>query len=579
MADLLDTLRSNGVNDLLPADLADRLSQLGIDNVTTSTNGDVTVIRGTVRPLTDRGLPQLGMLPIEAPGINGGLRAQLAVRRNGSGQVTQWAVDLDLDRLAIAVPGLRPAREVREPARATRLADEPSRRDVRIVGRGVLRIAAAGGAAPEVTLIDALDATTPFGDHGALAALTFEPPSFFIGSSAFGFTVDQVTYDQSTNLSPSPKPPDWRGIALRRATFYLPPGAPVVGDVSVGVEDVFLGDPVGVEGTATLEFGGAAINTPPTLVVEIEGSGGTWTAIATTSLDPSPGLRQDRFNAQLPGARPPAAHVRGRLSPAPAGSPTITWRLNGENVAASGFDVLPGDTLEVTIGNTPPIVCTFTGTWSAAPTVDLQIGAGRWVNTASVSGGSTALGAAAFGTFDGNGRRDLHVEVGPGQPRHGRRLPPADVAAHRREPPAHAPRGGQDGTPRARRRARRHHRADARGLRRRGVRRGRHRHGRGGDGRRRRRHLPAPALARRGQARPRPPCGRRHRRCRRGRREPDRRGDHRQDGFRQPRSPVRRPVTSSARRTCSSCYDSDELSPRATGLVDNGVSRHQGAAE
>ncbi len=105
MADLLDTLRSNGVNDLLPADLADRLSQLGIDNVTTSTNGDVTVIRGTVRPLTDRGLPQLGTLPIEAPGINGGLRAQLAVRRNGSGQVTQWAVDLDLDRLAIAVPG------------------------------------------------------------------------------------------------------------------------------------------------------------------------------------------------------------------------------------------------------------------------------------------------------------------------------------------------------------------------------------------------------------------------------------------------------------------------------------------
>lgn len=403
MADLLDTLRSNGVNDLLPADLADRLSQLGIDNVTTSTTGDVTVIRGTVRPLTDRGLPQLGTLPIEAPGINGGLRAQLAVRRNGSGQVTQWAVDLDLDRLAIAVPGVRPAREVREPARATRLADEPSRRDVRIVGRGVLRIAAAGGAAPEVTLIDALDATTPFGDHGALAALTFEPPSFFIGSSAFGFTVDQVTYDQSTNLSPSPKPPDWRGIALRRATFYLPPGAPVVGDVSVGVEDVFLGDPVGVEGTATLEFGGAAINTPPTLVVEIEGSGGTWTAIATSSLDPSPGLRQDRFNAQLPGARPPAARVRGRLSPAPAGSPTITWRLNGENVAESGFDVLPGDTLEVTIGNTPPIVCTFTGTWSAAATVDLQIGAGRWVNTASVSGGSTALGAAAFAHSTGTG--------------------------------------------------------------------------------------------------------------------------------------------------------------------------------
>jgi len=403
LSDLLNTLRSNGANDLLPADLADRLSNLGIDNVTTTTNGDVTVIRGTVRPLAERGLPQLGTLPIEAPGITGGLRAQVAVRRNGSGQVTQWAVDLDLDRLAIAVPGLRPAREVREPARATRLADEPSGRDVRIVGRGVLRIAAQGGAAAEVTLIDALDATTPFGDHGALAALTFEPPSFFIGSSAFGFTVDEVTYDQSTNLSPVPKPPRWRGIALRRATFYLPPGAPIVGDVSVGVQNVFLGDPVGVEGTATLEFGGAAINTPPTLVVELQGSGGTWTPIATTSLDPGPGARQDRFNAPLPGTRPPAAHVRGRLDPAPTGSPTITWRLNGDDVAESGFDVLPGDTLEVTIGATPPIVCTFTGSWSAAPTVDLQIAAGRWVNATSITGGPTVLGTAAFGHSTGAG--------------------------------------------------------------------------------------------------------------------------------------------------------------------------------
>ena len=132
-----------------------------------------------------------------------------------------------------------------------------------------------------------------------------------------------MTYDQSTNLSPSPKPPDWRGIALRRATFYLPPGAPVVGDVSVGVEDVFLGDPVGVEGTATLEFGGAAINTPPTLVVEIEGSGGTWTTIATTSLDPSPGLRRTASMRSFPAlARPRRTCAGGSALPRPGARPS-----------------------------------------------------------------------------------------------------------------------------------------------------------------------------------------------------------------------------------------------------------------
>ena len=403
MADLLDTLRSNGVNDLLPADLADRLSQLGIDNVTTSTTGDVTVIRGTVRPLTDRGLPQLGTLPIEAPGINGGLRAQLAVRRNGSGQVTQWALDLDLDRLAIAVPGLRPAREVREPARATRLADEPSRRDVRIVGRGVLRIAAAGGAAPEVTLIDALDATTPFGDHGALAALTFEPPSFFIGSSAFGFTVDQVTYDQSTNLSPVPEAARLAGhrpaagnvlpaagrAPRRRRQRGRPGRVPRRPRRRRGHRDA------GVRRRRdqhTTHTGGGDRGQRRDLDADRDDLTRPEPGVGRTGSTPRfPALARPRRTC-AGGSAPPRPGAR----PSPGGSTATTWRSRASTCCPATPSRSPS-------GNTPPIVCTFTGAWSAAPTVDLQIGAGRWVNTTSVSGGSTALGAAAFGHSTGTG--------------------------------------------------------------------------------------------------------------------------------------------------------------------------------
>lgn len=392
MTNLLDTLQSNGVKDLLPGDLADKLKDLGVTIDSNTVNGDVRVIRGSVLPLSDRGLPQLGALPLQAPGLSSGLRFQLAVRRPGNGPVDAWALDLDLDRVTLLVPGLRPAREKREPARATRLEDEPSRRDVRVVGRGVLRIAAENGATPEVSLIDRLDSSDPFGPHGPVVTLGFEPPSFFIGASSFGFTVDQLTYDQSTNLSPAPKPPEWRGLALRRATLYLPPGAPVLGDISLGVENVFLGDPVGVEGTATLEFGGAA-DTPLALVVEQETSPGVWTALAVASIA-EPGTRQDRVTAALQGSQPPTAHARAHLTTTPVG--TVTWRLNGAEVDPNGFDVLPGDTLEVRLDQAAPTVCAFTGTWTAEPTITATLGGGSWPNATSISGQAGDLASAQF---------------------------------------------------------------------------------------------------------------------------------------------------------------------------------------
>ncbi len=392
MADLLDTLRSSGVDDLLSGDLSDKLRALGVTIDSDTTNGDVRVVRGTVLPLSDRGLPQLGTLPLQAPGLSSGLRFQLAVRRPGGGPVDEWALDLDLDRVTLLVPDLRPARERREPARATRLEAEPNRSDVRVVGRGVLRVAAQSDDTPTVSMIDRLDDTDPFGPRGPVATLGFEPPSFFLGSSEFGFTVDELTYDQSGSLSPAPKPPEWRGLALRRATLYLPPGAPLLGDISLGVQDVFLGDPVGVEGTATLEFGGAA-DTPLALVVEQETVPGTWTALAVTSIA-EPATRQDRVTAALQGSQPPAARVRARLTTTPTG--TVTWRLPGGTSDPDGFDAMPGDTLEVRLDDAAPTVCAFTGTWATEPTITLALAGGTWTNATSLSGRATDLASAVF---------------------------------------------------------------------------------------------------------------------------------------------------------------------------------------
>ena len=392
-SDLLQSLRENGVSDLLPGDLEQQLRSLGLSDVSvTNPSSDVTVVRGTVAPVGTGGgtLPRVGALPIEAPGLTSGLRAQLAVRTSG-GEVAQWALDLDLDRVALVVPGLRPAREQREPARATRLVDEPSRTDVRVVGRGVLRIAATGGATPEVSLVDRLDATTPFAPRGPVATLNFEPPSFFLGGSSFGFTVEELVYDQSPTSSPSGRLPAWRGLGLKRATFYLPPGAPVVGDVSVGVENLWLGDPVGVDGTATLEFGGAA-DTPLLLTVEQQ-VGTTWQSLAVSGVSAT-GTRPDAFTAALQGSQPPAARVRAGLSTTPVGA--VKWRLPHGQTDPTGFDVLPGDFFDVRVDSAAPTTCTFTGTWTAEPTVDLTLGGLSWTNVTSLTGKPADLAGATF---------------------------------------------------------------------------------------------------------------------------------------------------------------------------------------
>src|SRR4029079_9482581 len=94
-------------------------------------------------------------LGIQVPGVNTGLPFQLTLFRAtaGSGQNLEPAssrlqLDLILSRVAIQIPGLRPARFVAaDAARPASLAPDLSRSMVRIAGSGVLRLRVAGRAA------------------------------------------------------------------------------------------------------------------------------------------------------------------------------------------------------------------------------------------------------------------------------------------------------------------------------------------------------------------------------------------------------------------------------------------------
>ena len=393
MSDLEQLLRSAGVTDPLPIEVVDALASLGaVSQRRPFTHGNVRGEHFTLAPLSSA-LPGLGRTAVEAPGITTGLQAQVACLMSGN-TMQEWALDLDLDRVAIVAPDLRAAREVRTPAAPTRLEPLTNATDVRIVGRAVLRIAATDGQAPSVSFIDRLDEVDPFGDHGAFTTFTAQPPSFFLGSSRFGMTVRNCTSDRSRARSPGGHAPAWKGFAIERATLFLPPNAAVLGDVSLGVRGVFLGEPLGVEGTAFLEFGGEQ-DTPLVVTIEYQDpTTHTWSALTLQAVDTTPGIRQDRYTAAIPGVHPPVANLRAAPTPAAAGS--IDWTLNGRMIDPTGFDAMPGDVLEARQGNQAGTHVAFTGSFPSVSTVDVSWSGHDWANVTSLAGGAGALAGAEF---------------------------------------------------------------------------------------------------------------------------------------------------------------------------------------
>src|SRR5881394_200224 len=340
--DLLTALRDAGISDLLPTEIERLLSALELQGATAPTvAGDLETLAGTAVPAAGPALPGLTGLPLGAPALPGDLPVQVSVHTGAAGQ-PRWAVDLGLDPLTVPFPGLRPAQEVVQPGRPTMLVEIAGA--VRVVGRGALRISAAGGATPRVSLLDGLHPSDPFGPHGAVPGLTLEPASFLVGASEFGFTVEDLGWDEA-------------GLTLRRATLYLPPGAPVVGAASAAVEDLFLGNPAGVKGTASAQFGGHGEPPPaPQFEVKVEvawddpGARGLAEAVPSRA---EATVRWPGDHVALPGGG------SAPIAPPGGGAPP-EWKLRGSwgHDRASGSDEF---TLALDVAGSPDGIAAVAG--------------------------------------------------------------------------------------------------------------------------------------------------------------------------------------------------------------------------
>ena len=332
--DLLATVPGAG---LIPSDVSEQLENLAILEHRSTISGEAYIHYGTIRSVAaDIGLPALQSWPVEIPGLNQGLPFQLTFTRatatTGStleAAPSEWRLDLLIDQVSIVIPDLRPAKPAGgSGVDALHLVPDASRSRVRIYGSGVFRIAStlsSGGVVAR--FVDEPDTFDPAAPTGTVLSLGFDPPHFFFGDSQFGLTVDRLTYDDAEDYTPPEieargHDATWRGISIKQATFYAPPNLPMVGDVSVGVRDVLLGSPFGIQGQVRVEFGQTPLD--PSVITYLQLIDGSYKSMGAAIPDAGEG-----YEIEFLAGTPASAQVRTQLG---SGATADWWLPDGKSV-------------------------------------------------------------------------------------------------------------------------------------------------------------------------------------------------------------------------------------------------------
>ena len=236
--------------------------------------------------------------PIHIPGLIQGLPFRLAVARDTApaGQQeprpSRWILDIEVTDLEVQIPGVRAAQRSGgsgvTPLTLAPAGDSDASRRVYLAGSTVIRISGGGAGGAQVELADTPDPLDPDAPTGAVIHLTAKPPDFLFGSSQYGLTLDSFDIDLSTGYTPAAimargHDETWKGVAFRDATFFFPPSTPLVHSLSVGVRDVIIGSPGGLQGQLSVEFGQDFADVPNTrITIQLQTSSSP-TTLATSA--------------------------------------------------------------------------------------------------------------------------------------------------------------------------------------------------------------------------------------------------------------------------------------------------------
>ncbi|RKF19860.1 hypothetical protein DBZ36_05220 [Alginatibacterium sediminis] len=256
----------------LPANVQAFVNRFSVINHTSTSSNSAIFHHGLVQPLRDvinQSVDdlKLGDNILKLPGIDTGVAFQLSFGREQTiddlePASTNWRLDLVLESFELVLPFLYPAIYVPDEGTNPRhLKPDPNRSRVSISGSVVLRIEKPSqNSGVIVRLVDKPDPLDPFAQTGFVARVAFSPPHFFIKGSEFGFTIIDVLYDRSEQHTPAEivergQNNSWMGFLINEATFYAPRGCPIIGDLSAGVRDFIIGEPLGFQGEFELQFG------------------------------------------------------------------------------------------------------------------------------------------------------------------------------------------------------------------------------------------------------------------------------------------------------------------------------------
>lgn len=273
----LSELLPTAIAGVVPDPMVERVGALTVVDYRASIGPNLTVHTGALQAAADVLDLDTSQWRLRVPGLTTGLRFRLSVFRaaapavplvggvggtfNAEPAPIGWQLDILLGDLEVSFPGLRAASRIPgSGATATHLEPAVPPAPVWFLVSGALQIAARPGTPPQISLIDTPDPLDPAAPNGLVVRMTANPPHFLFGSSQVGLTIDRLVLD----LSDVYTPPEiaarnhgegWRGLYLREATFFFPRDTPVVGALSIGVRELIMGDPLGLQGEAVIEMG------------------------------------------------------------------------------------------------------------------------------------------------------------------------------------------------------------------------------------------------------------------------------------------------------------------------------------
>jgi hypothetical protein len=404
---------------MVPAHVTQLLERMAVLDVRTLESQRAFIHQGTLRsPLG--ALPPAGGREIDTSDLSYGVPFQLTFPRTppGLGQTvepgpTGFTLDLLLNRVQIPMP-FTAARLV--PAEGTHPAhlvkDEQGRR-VHLVASGVYRIELRADGSLDTRFVDSPDPFDPEAPAGAVFNCWFEPPHFVMGH--VGVTVRKVTIDSSSTVTPDSvlargQDASWQGIAIEEATFYFPGNTPILGRASLGIRDLLLGSPFGLQLEVHAELGRnlAAHTDPLAGKVQLFAEGSS-SPLPVSQLDtrrfsvPVSGDTPLRLRAHLPAPPagleakwylPDASTVQGLSTPLFVAAPGRELILEAQLPDQEGQRVGLGKTTFVFVDSTP----------QPGPRIDVLLGPGlRLPNVLHVSGTAAELAGLVFSSSDDSG--------------------------------------------------------------------------------------------------------------------------------------------------------------------------------